>query len=273
MAAGVTHDVQTERLRDIDVAYRPQGAGRCVVMVHGLGQDHLIWAQLQGALADHRTLAYDMRGHGSTTLGDGSGTIAQLGDDLVAVLERFGPAVVIGFSLGGVIALWAASERPDLVQGVIAVATSSVVGSAAAAGLDARIELFERGDPEAIHQQVLEDTRAQLASPDVDAEAVTATRLAAIRDPRGYVNAARAVRGMREVPLNERLARIAAPVLVIGGERDVWCPRRAAEIMLEYLPPSARFEELVDVGHLMTEVAPSLLSEVIRDWLRNRETR
>lgn len=268
---GVTREVQMRRLGDIDVAYRVEGAGRPVVLVHGLGQDHEIWRDLQGQLSDHRSLAYDIRGHGSTTLGAGAGTVAQLGADLVAVLEWFGPSKVIGFSLGGVLALWAAAEVPELVDGVIAIATSSVVGSAAAVGLDARIELFERGDTAEIRDQILEDTRAQLASADAQAERVVETRLMAIRDPRGYINAARAVRGIHEEPLNDRLARIAAPVLVLGGELDVWCPRRAAEIMLERLPAGACFEELPGVGHLVTETAPSLLANVIRDWLGDQE--
>lgn len=270
MSAGTTREVELRRLRDINVACRLAGAGRPVVLIHGLGQDHTIWTNLQDALTDRRTLSYDLRGHGSTTLGEGVGTVSQLGDDLIAVLDWIGPATVLGFSLGGVIALWAAAERPDLVDGVIAVATSSVVGRAAADGLDERIALFEDGDDDAIRRQVLADTRLQLANPSVDAEAVAAARIAAIRERRGYINAARAVRGMREQPLNDHLERITKPVLVIGGERDVWCPRRAAEIMLEHLP-GASFEELDGVGHLMTEDAPERLAAVVHRWLNEEE--
>jgi pimeloyl-ACP methyl ester carboxylesterase len=260
------------RFGDIEVAYRTVGEGDdTVVMIHGLGQDHRIWANLQAGLADRRNVAYDVRGHGASTLGDGAGTLAQLGLDLMSLLESVGPAVLVGFSLGGSIALWTAAERPDLVRAVVAVATSSVVGRAAAAGLDERIAIFEKGDPEAIRAQILTDTKAQLASASIDAEAVTADRVAAVRDPGGYVNAARAVRGMRDEPLNDRLAEIAAPVLVVSGERDVWCPRRAAEIMLEHLPPGASFEELADVGHLITEDAPDALTGVVKSWLNGKE--
>ena len=96
--------------------------------------------------------------------------------------------------------------------------------------------------------------------------------MAAIADPAGYVNAARALRRMREHPLNDRLEHITMPVLVVGGERDVWCPRRAAEIMLEHLA-HAHFEELSGVGHLMMEDAPDRLIAVIRRWLAEKETR
>ena len=268
MSAGSAHE--SRRLRDIDTAYRRLGSGPRVVLIHGLGQDHQIWAALQGDLADHETIAYDLRGHGATMVGDGNGTIDQLGEDLIALLEWVGPATLVGFSLGGVVALWVASERPDLVKSVIAVATSSVVGRAAADGLDDRIALFEGGDGAVIEQQLLEDTRLQLANPAVDAQAVAATRIAAVPEPAGYINAARAVRRMREEPMNERLDRIVLPVLVVCGELDLWCPRRAAEIMLEHLA-DARFVELDGVGHLITEDAPERLTAIVREWLTTKE--
>ncbi|HWC09453.1 MAG TPA: alpha/beta hydrolase, partial [Solirubrobacterales bacterium] len=205
-------------LGDIDVAFRAAGSGeRTLVMIHGLGQDHRMWAEIQDQLSEYRTIAYDLRGHGGSTVGDGAGSLNQLGGDLIALLERFGPAVLVGFSLGGSIALWAAAERPDLVQGVVAVATSSVVGRAAAAAIEERIETFEKGDAGEIYAQILEDTEAQLASGEADAAAVSAERAAAVRDPRGYVNAARAVRGMHEESLNARLTAIASPVLIVSG--------------------------------------------------------
>jgi pimeloyl-ACP methyl ester carboxylesterase len=270
VSTGAARASHARRLRDIAVAYRASGSGRRVVFIHGLGQDHSIWAPLQSELTDHETLAYDLRGHGGTTLGAGQGTIDQLGEDLVALLEWFGPATLVGFSLGGVVALWVASERPDLVESVIAIATSSVVGRAAAEGLDERIAVFETGDRTAIEHQLLQDTRSQLANDAVDAATVAATRLQAIPDPAGYVNAARAVRGMRDEPMNKRLDRIRLPALVVSGERDLWCPRRAAEIMLEHLA-DARFVELEGVGHLVTEVAPERLSAIVRAWLEHEE--
>jgi pimeloyl-ACP methyl ester carboxylesterase len=252
----------TITLRDIDVAYRAEGDGPPVVLIHGLAQDHRMWARQQDALTGFRTLAYDLRGHGGTTAGEADGTLAQLGQDLIAFLERFGPAVCVGFSLGGTVALWAAAERPDLVPEVVAVATSSIVGRAAAAFFAERIELFEAGDPERIREAVREDTRAQVAGGDIDVVALADARVEAIGDGRGYVNAARAMVGLREIPLNNRLLRIGQPVLVVSGERDAFCPRKAADIMLEHLA-DGDFEELPGVGHLVTDEDPDAVTRVL----------
>lgn len=253
-------------LRDLELAYRESGDGKPVVLIHGLAQDHRMWEHQQAGLQDLSTLALDIRGHGASTIGGADGTLAQLGGDLVGFLEEHGPAVCVGFSLGGTIAFWVAAERPDLVKGVIAMATSSVVGRAAAAGMVERIELFENGDDEAVRKLLLADTKAQLADPEIDAGAITDARMVAIGDRRGYVNGARAMLGLREEPLNDRLAATECPVLVVSGEKDVVCPRRAAEIMLEHLP-SADFTELSRVGHLMTDEAPDVVTGVMREWL------
>lgn len=265
---GAAHNA-TERLRDIAVAYRRAGQaaqGPRLVLIHGLAQDHRMWGSQQEELAGCSTFAYDVRGHGATTLGDADGTLAQLGGDLIAFLERFGPAHCVGFSLGGTVALWAAAERPQLLESVVAVATSSVVGRRAAEGIRERIELFERGDARAMREVLLEDTRAQLAQNGASADRIVDARMEAIGDGAGYVNAARAMLWMSEYPLNDSLGQIEIPTLVVAGESDVVCPPRAAEIMLEHLP-SAEYQELPGAGHLITDEDPGVLTRALRGWL------
>lgn len=257
---------QSRRLGDIDVSFAHTGRGRNVVMIHGLGQDHGIWDEVLRHLGSVSGFAYDLRGHGGSSLGAADGTIEQLGGDLVAFLEFVGPATCIGFSLGGSVALWAAAERPDLVEGVIAVATSSVVGRAALNAMLERVEVIERGGREEVRRFLFDDTVAQVATAQIDAEAIVESRLEAISDIRGYVNGIKAICSINARPLNERLEQIRQPVLVINGDLDVWCPRRAAEIMLEHLH-DASFIELRGVGHLVTDVAPQQLVETISRWM------
>lgn len=270
MVATEAAPVDHVTLGDVDVAFSRAGTGPRLVLIHGLGQDHHMWDDARSALSDYETLAYDLRGHGATTIGEARGTLDQLGGDLVAFLEFAGPAVCVGFSLGGSIALWAASERPDLAVGVIAVATSSVVGRAAAASMDERIERVASDQESNLASIVKQDTLSQLAGADVDVKAIVDARLRAIGDARGYLNGARAVRAMHDEPLNARLDTIARPVLVVSGSLDPWCPRKAADIMLEHLA-NARFEEIEGVGHLVTDVASSALVAVIRPWLTDQE--
>lgn len=251
------------RLGDVEVGYTARGRGPPVVMVHGLAEDRRSWAVAQERLSDYRTLAYDLRGHGETELGDGNGALDQLAGDLARFLEALtGPAACMGYSLGGAVVLALAAARPDLVTRAVVCGTSSVVGRAAAGFFEERIALL-RSDRAAFEAALREDTAAQIVTPDADLDAITRRRVEAVGDGRGYVNAARAMQGLRDTPLTGALARIRCPVDVIGGDGDRFCPRKAADLILAELADGA-YHELASCGHLMAVDQPEAYPVALR---------
>ena len=259
---------RTVRLGDLDVAYTAAGSGdRPVVLLHGLAEDRRTWTRQQRALDGFRTYAYDLRGHGKSTLGDADGTLAQLGTDLLSFLEEVtGPATCVGFSLGGTVVLWAAAQRPDLVRHAVVVGTSTVVGRAAVGFYDDRIDRAERGDRAAVEEALRADTVGALVTAD-RAEEILARRMEAVGNLGGYLNGARAMRALRDDPLTPRLTAITSPVDVVGADRDAFCPRKAADIILEALP-HARYHEVADAGHLVNVDQPDVLTAVLRTTLK-----
>ena len=256
------------RLADIDVGYTRMGEGPPAVMLHGLAEDRNSWADVQRRLSDFTTYAYDLRGHGETGLGEAEGTLEQLGSDLIAFLEALtGPADCIGYSLGGAIVLWVAARRPDLVTRATVAGTSTVVGRRAAGFFRERIETI-RSDFSGFASALKEDTRQQLVVAGDQLEAVTARRLEAIGTGDGYVNAARAMARLNEEPLTQLLPDIACPVHVIGGESDVFCPRKAADIMIAALRHGT-YHEVAQAGHLMSVDQPEAYAEAIRNALES----
>lgn len=88
-----------------------------VVIVHGAMDRATSFAKLDRRLSDVAVVRYDRRGYaGSVALGPAP--LAAHVDDLLAVLDDQ-PSVVVGHSLGGVIALVAAERRPDLVRSLL----------------------------------------------------------------------------------------------------------------------------------------------------------
>ena len=260
---GGVHGLLRSGLGDIEVAWRESGSGDPVVLIHGLAEDSRSWEPQLGRLGRHRTFAYDIRGHGNTTLGSADGTLAQLGDDLARFLaEVSGPAICVGFSLGGTIVLWAAAHRPELVRRAVVLATSSVVGRRACDFYADRIELARAGSPEELARALREDTAAALARPEVDVDAVTARRMEAIGAGGGYINGAAAMATLNGQPLTPDLRDVDCDVTVVGGELDSFCPRRAADLMLEALP-RARYVEIAGVGHLMNVDDPDAVTAAI----------
>lgn len=265
------HVTQAE-LGDITVAYRRAGDGPNVVLIHGLAQDHTMWSRQQEDLDDYSTYAYDVRGFGGSSIGNGDRTLEQLGGDLLRFLEDVsGPAHCVGFSLGGTITLWAAAQRPDLVLSAVVLGTSSVVGRRAAEFYASRIEMVERGDATEFRDALREDTRGALPTGRVDLEAQTDYRIAAIGAGDGYINASAAMARVNQEPLTDDLARIRTEVGVIGAENDTFCPRRAADILMEGLP-AATYLEIPAAGHLMVEEAPDESTAAIRKLISSSVT-
>lgn len=255
------------RLGDIEVAYSRYGEGSPVVMLHGLAEDRRSWTDVQTRRRQFATNAYDLRGHGETSLGEAQGTLEQLGCDLISFLEVVtGPARCVGYSLGGTIVLWTAAERPDLVLQAVVAGTSTVVNRTATGFFHDRIHLIET-DFERFATALRDDTAQQLVSAQVDLDEIVARRLRAIGDGGGYVNAARAIQRLREAPLTPRLPEIECAVDIIGGDADVFCPRKAADIILSAVRNGA-YHELANAGHLMSIDQPAAYAEAIASALQ-----
>jgi pimeloyl-ACP methyl ester carboxylesterase len=98
-----------------------EGDGRPVLLIHGWSCDGSDWAWLQSDLArDHRTIAIDNRGHGRSSLSE-TYSPAAFAADAAEVIEQLGlgPTLVIGHSMGTIIASALAIDRPELVSGLV----------------------------------------------------------------------------------------------------------------------------------------------------------
>lgn len=268
MTAPVT-PTETVTVNDINVAYRRGGDdGQPVVLVHGLAEFKETWTEVQEGLHGVTSYAYDLRGHEDTELGEGDATLEQLSADLIGFLEATtGPAGCVGFSLGGTVVLHAAATRPDLVRKATVMGTSSVVGRGAAAFYAQRVEQVTTGSAADRIDLMIADTAAGLAGSSVDATALGRRRAQAIGDGAGYANAASAMAKLHEAPLTPLLGRIHIPVDVIGADQDTFCPRKAADILLEGLP-SSRYHEVSPAGHLMTAEQPNQVVALLRQTTR-----
>jgi pimeloyl-ACP methyl ester carboxylesterase len=106
------------------LAYDDTGGGSRtpLVFLHGLSSARSTWARFVKAFATaHRVLTLDHRGHGESAHAPSTYTLDHYGPDAAEFCERVvgAPAVLIGHSLGGVIAHTVAWSRPDLVRGVL----------------------------------------------------------------------------------------------------------------------------------------------------------
>ncbi len=107
---------------DLEIVFSDSGEGLPIVLLHGLALEKSIWKPLVAAYAlQARFITPDLRGHGKTSLGQADGTLGQIADDLLAMLDNLElPQVcLLGHSMGGYIALEFASRYPERLASLI----------------------------------------------------------------------------------------------------------------------------------------------------------
>jgi len=119
--------VGTFRHEDVELAYDESGSVEAepVLLLSGVGSSRQQWRPFVPALADrHRVFTLDYRGHGDSSHAPAASyTLTHYGADALAFVEEVlqRPAVLVGHSLGGVVAHYAACSRPELVRALFLV--------------------------------------------------------------------------------------------------------------------------------------------------------
>ncbi len=217
-------------------------------------------------------VAYDVRGFGTSPVGAGNGTVGQMADDLAQLLSAWNaaPAWLIGFSMGGVIAQRLALDFPNLVEGLVLIASSCTVGRAGEAFFRQRLDEVAAGGLDALKSINIEDARGCFATGDgaLIAE-YQRLRVAAVRDAEGYLNAGRAMLRLAAEPMIQDLGMIRCPTLVVAGEHDPYCPPRASEMIADAIS-GAELEVVPDVGHCFHWEASERINEIIGGYIGAR---
>jgi 3-oxoadipate enol-lactonase len=256
------------RCDDIDVAWFEAGRGEPLVLVHGLADDHRAWRRtLPDLMLRHRVLLYDLRGHGQTTLGKPDGSLRQLGEDLVGLLDalEIERARIAGFSLGGTAAMRVAIDHPDRIDKLVLVATSSRVGRSAARWYRERLAMVKNQDSR-LRETLDRDTADVYAQAPNELEEGLLIRRQSTADPRGYANACAAMAALFEAPLDPELVQIKAPSLIVASDLDQHCPPKAAEIIHAGIPGS-RVEVINGAGHAVPVERPGELAAAMNRFL------
>jgi pimeloyl-ACP methyl ester carboxylesterase len=111
----------------IKLYYEIHGSGRPLVLLHGgLGAGSMFGSNLLALAKGHQVILVDLQGHGRTADIDRPMTLEAMSDDIVALLAHLGiaQADVMGYSLGGGVALLTAVRHPEAVRKLVLVSTA-----------------------------------------------------------------------------------------------------------------------------------------------------
>ncbi len=112
---------------DIKLFYEVHGEGSPVVLIPGFGADTRLFSNVVPLLAlRHRVIVLDPRGGGQSEKPTGDYTIEQMADDVAGLFGalELAHADVVGYSMGGKIALQLAADHPELVDHLVLAATA-----------------------------------------------------------------------------------------------------------------------------------------------------
>lgn len=234
-----------------------------LVLLNSIGTDMDLWDPLLPALRrEHLVLRIDTRGHGASPAPPGDTTLAELAEDVAAVMAAAGirRAAVAGVSLGGMIAMELALSRPASVDKLALICTSAAMDSAAWNDRVAKV----RGEGMA---SIAEFAMARFLSSEFivanPAVAASVHRQLLMMNAAGYAACAAAIRDMA---LQSRLGKIACPTLVVTGDRDISTPFTGHGEHLLHGIPGARHVAL-PAAHLAPLEAPEELAAALLCFL------
>jgi pimeloyl-ACP methyl ester carboxylesterase len=242
-----------------DRAPGPATASRpLIVFLHGTRLTGAEWAAQTRALGDaFECLAPDLPGHGRAA--DTPFTLAGAGEAVADAIERSGrgPAVLVGLSLGGYVAMEVAARWPERVAGLVIAGATAEPTRIRAIPYRLLAFAFERVDEHLLDR--LNRRFFRFRYPAEIAEPIVAAGF----HFKGGAAAIRALIGERFIP---RLARYPGPTLVVNGEFDVLF--RLFQRSFVEAAVDARRRLIPGATHLSNLDRPDAFSAAVRDFAR-----
>jgi esterase len=249
------------RVNGVSLYYEEHGDGEPILCIHGTGSSSVLWRDAAAELGKRgRAIVYDRRGFSRSERPEPFVTDVHLQtDDAAALIDAIvaAPAIVIGRSHGGEIAVDLALRYPDRVR-ALALLEGGGLGLSEAfkgwlAGLHERIFAAAEADVSSVGETFLRDVLGDAgweATPEPVQQVFTANGPAIVAEERG---------GLLDVSA-EQLAAIDRPTLLVGAKDSSPEFAEVTTLMAEAMP-SARVE-WVEGGHLINPAHPAVLDFV-----------
>ncbi|WP_411074709.1 alpha/beta fold hydrolase [Streptomyces sp. cmx-4-7] len=231
--------------------YETEGEGDPLVLLHGGFCTNGTWgAQRPDLAGEYRLFLPERRAHGHTPDVPGPLSYQDMADDTVAFLERVvgGPAHLVGWSDGGVVALLVAAARPDLVRGVVA------IGANFRPGPECFVDpsMLDAMTPDSPDMEFFREMYAAVTPDGADHWPVVAAKV---------------IDMWRTQPVltPEDLGRVRAPTLVVVGDDDMMTLEHTAALYRAI--PGALLAVVPGASHLVPLEQPARVNRMILDHL------
>ncbi|MDQ0346038.1 alpha/beta fold hydrolase [Ancylobacter vacuolatus] len=245
------------------VAYRRAGVPGAppVVLIHGVGMGSEVWApQIAALAAGHDVIALDMPGHGGSSLPPEEARLSDYAGQVIALLDALAipSAVLVGHSMGALVALETALSHPARVRAVAALNAVFCRTPEQRAIVTARAGALDAEGRAASHAAAVQRWFGDPVPPELEASAAQVAALLAAGDPVGYARTY-ALFAASDAAHRDRLSSLARPALFMTADGDGNSTPAMSQAMAA-LAPQGRAEVLEGARHMMTLTHPDAVN-------------
>ncbi len=254
--------VETENSR---IHYLLEGPASAATLVfsNSLGTNLSMWDPQAVAFREKfQILRFDTRGHGNSSVAPGSYSIEQLGEDVLALLDKLHLDRVhfCGLSMGGMIGMWLGANAPNRLHKLSLCSTAAKISTAEM--WNARIETVRKSGMKSIAPGVMERWFTPGFRAKHEATVATCQKMVEVTNPEGYAACCAAV---RDFDFREHLQGIRVPTLVMSGAHDPATTPTDGRFLAEYIPDSCYFE--LNAAHLSNIEDREQFNSALSDFL------
>jgi 3-oxoadipate enol-lactonase len=249
--------------------YEVHGEGDPLVLVTGLGGDHLSWGeQLEAFSARYRTVVFDNRDSGRSTECAEGYEVDDMARDTLALADELGldGFHLLGVSLGGAVGQEVALGAPDRVRTLTLAMTWGGDGHWGRVRGRLMANAALRTPPEEHVEQLLHSCLSEELFEDPERVAYFRQMVLENPHPQSVEAFARQAQAVGRHEARDRLGRLSMPVHVIGAERDmmiaIWKSRELAELI-----PDAQLTVIEGGTHGVNLEQAEEFNRLVLDWL------
>jgi pimeloyl-ACP methyl ester carboxylesterase len=263
------------KANDIKLAYQIHGSGPPLVLIAGVGYGAWFWHKIVPELSEYyQVITFDNRGAGGSSHSPGPYTVSMMAADTAGLMDALDikGAYVMGHSLGGFIAQELIVNRPKLVNKLILASTNHggqqviPITAEAMEVLTNRegdlLDLVKRGIAIACAPGFAEHQIALV-------QELINYRLSNPVPPPQYQAQVAAGAGMAVLTyeqVDQRMAAIQVPTLILFGEFDMVVPPGNADLMAAKIP-NAQVKTISTTGHIFPIEDPAATVVAIHEFL------
>ncbi|RSK28279.1 2-succinyl-6-hydroxy-2,4-cyclohexadiene-1-carboxylate synthase [Bacillus sp. HMF5848] len=264
-------------MKDRDVAYSLDvygNGGHALVLLHGFTGTKKTWLPFKTIWDGFTIIAIDIIGHGESDspLDTSAYDIRMVGETIISYVKKLGfsSASILGYSMGGRLALSIACEQPDFVSSLILESSSPGLKNfderqqRVAADELLAAEILETGIESFVNKwERLSMFESQMRLPEEKRAEIRRERLE--QNPIGLANSLRGMGTGSQPSYWERLHEVEVPVLLISGSLDQkFC--HIQEEMNDKLPKS-QHTIIEDTGHAIHVEQPEIFGTIVKEFL------